>query len=650
MSDIIERYDGRLLLLGEEAHEVLGRVHGRDAVKLRAPNGREHEISISDLNAFVSAGRTLDPARSGLERLLSRSLRDEQLFRKKVVLLAMELGDEGLSWADRLVEIQRRLRDDPLLATRSRPYPTVRTIQNWLADWARGGEAALAPRTHKCGNRTRRHDDTFEQIALDVIEASYLPHDRATLAGVTAAAQERYLVACAERGIAPGPHGHKIVRRLIDALPHSDVVKSRLGKKNARKKLLTAVHPIKVEAPLDRVELDCTTADLHLVDAEGNIVGRPTICAAVDAASDFILALRLKLGAPDPALVAAALKEIMTPKGEAFFDRYGIENRIEAIGRPQLVVVDQGSENSGELLRSVVRASGLELNKCLPGHPEKKPFVERMFGELNGFLQTLPGSTSTRMLGKQERTSVAMAEACYTLDELNAILQKWRYDSHAMRPKRRIQSALRSPEAPAACWRRLAARVFIPEPPTSAELRQMFMISTEARRLHRYGIELSGIQYASEALAALWAKLGERQTVEVRFDPSDVREIAVLDPSTGIHFPVPCKDPDMPAISFAEAKELRRPTESEKRGEIKARAVAHHLATGGPTPKLEKRRTKLQANKAKEIARQRNNEIVERARSPHLASEGTPKVDLAIAPTLKIRRPAAPCPTFARSV
>lgn len=650
MSDIIEQYDGRLLLLEKEAHEVLGRVRGRDAVKLRAPDGREHEISISDLNAFVSAGRTYDPARGGPERLLDRSARDEQFFRKKVVLLAMELADEGLSWADRLVEIQRRLRADPLLAGRSKPFPTVRTIQNWQADWARGGEAALAPKTYKCGNRTKRHDDSFEEIALDVIEASYLPHDRATLAGVAAAAQERYLAACADRGVAPGPHGHKIVRRLIDALPHSDVLKSRLGKKNARKQLLTAVHPIKVEAPLDRVELDCTTADIHCVDDEGNPVGRPTICAAVDAATGLILALRVKLGAPDHALVAAALKEVMTPKGQAFFDRNGIENRLEANGRPQLVVVDQGSENSGELLQSVVRASGLELNKCLPGHPEKKPFIERMFGDLNGFLQTLPGSTSTRLLARQERTSVAMAEACYTVDELNAVLQKWRYDTHAMRSKRRIQSALRSPEAPAACWRRLAARVFIPEPPTPAELRQMFMISTESRRLHRYGIELSGLQYASEALAALWAKLGDRQTVEVRFDPSDVREIAVFDPSTGTHFPVPCKDPDMPAISFAEAKEMRRPTETEKLGEIKARAVAHRLATGASTANPERRRTKLQADKAKEIARQRKNEVIERARTPHLASEGMPDAAAAVAPTLKIRRPAALCPTSSRSV
>lgn len=649
MRDLIERHDGRLLLLGEVAHEVLGRVLGREVVKLRSPDGNTHEISVADFNAFVSAGRTYDPS-SGPHRLLTPAQRREQVFRRKVVVLAMQLGDEGYSWPDRIVEIKRRLHDDPVFTERHKAFPSERTVQKWQADWAKGGEAALAPRTSKCGNRNRRHDELFETLALDVIEEAYLPHDRMTITEITAQAQHRYLAACAERGIQPSPHGRKIVERIIESLPHSGVVKSRLGKRNARRRLLNAIRPIKVEAPLDRVELDCTIGDVHVANPEGDPVGRPTICAAVDAATGVILALQVKLGPPDAALVASVLKEIMTPKGEAFFARYGIENRLEANGRPQLIVVDQGSENSGELLQTVVRAAGLELNKCLPGHPEKKPFIERMFRDLNAFLQTLPGSAKTRLLPRQERTQVAMKEACYTLDELNAILQKWRYDSHAMLPKRRVQSALRTKEAPAVCWRRLAASGLVPEPPTPAELRQMFMLSIGYRRLHRYGIELHGLMYASDQLAAMWAKLGERQTVEVRYDPSDVREIAVFDPSTGVHFAVPCKDPDMPAISFAELKEYRRPTEALKRDELAARSVSYRLAAGTLAPAAQKPKTKLQQRKAKEIARQRRTEVIDRGRSSHLASMAHEDAAPAPLPALKIRRPNAPCPTSPRAI
>ena len=48
MTDLIKKYDGRLIAIGEEWHEVRGHIQGRAAVSLKAPDGTIHEISSED--------------------------------------------------------------------------------------------------------------------------------------------------------------------------------------------------------------------------------------------------------------------------------------------------------------------------------------------------------------------------------------------------------------------------------------------------------------------------------------------------------------------------------------------------------------------------------------------------------------------------
>jgi hypothetical protein len=389
---------------------------------------------------------------------------------------------------------------------------------------------------------------------------------------------------------------------------------------------------------LDLVEIDCHTAKILLVDRQNRVVGRPTICAIVDVATGWILALVVSLTAPKGELVLRALKECLVPKDQAFFDGFGIENRVILVGNLKTISSDQGSENGGDAVEAFVVNSGSEWHKCMPKHPEDKPHIERFFLELKRFICTLPGATESVLMKRRTRTELAEQEACLTVDEFVQIIQKWRYDVYGVKTRRRVASPLRVRETPIESWKRLEQTVLLPLPPTPEELRDMFMVSETTRVLHKYGVEVGGIQYYSKELETLIAELGDGQEVEVRYDPSDVREIAVLNPKCRTHFSVPAKDTTLLAIGFEEAKILRRKSEAQKRSDRRARSTAYDLARDadrimqakrGQTPK----KSSIKQASAEEALRLAHDEIL--AKSAHPPSVNPPMTAAAKMPATR---------------
>ncbi|WP_199528481.1 hypothetical protein [Ruegeria sp. A3M17] len=108
--------------------------------------------------------------------------------------------------------------------------------------------------------------------------------------------------------ISPGNCGRKAVEAIVNTLPHSDVLKWRLGSKEAKRHLRVAQKYQTVERPYERIELDCTEADIILADERGNPIGRPHVCAAIDCATGWIVALIVTLHKPTAEDVAKATR------------------------------------------------------------------------------------------------------------------------------------------------------------------------------------------------------------------------------------------------------------------------------------------------------------------------------------------------------
>ncbi|MEH6478375.1 MAG: hypothetical protein V7727_21970, partial [Sneathiella sp.] len=359
--------------------------------------------------------------------------------------------------------------NDPYARSRKDGFPSLRTIQSWDTIDRTKGTDGLRPKHARKGNRTPRFDVQFEDIVLNILEEDFLVSDRMTISTLCDRAKALYKVECKKLGVSPGPCGSKAVKAIVQRLPHANIVKLRMGSAQARKNYLLAVELQKVELPLERVEIDCTTLDLWCVYDNGVPVGRPTVCVAIDCATGIILGLQISWNAPSSSLVARTMKEVFVRKTDHFFDRFKIQNRFQAVGTPQMIVSDQGSENSGPLISSVLSSSALDWNKCIPGQPDKKPFIERFFRELSRFITQFQGASQTSDIGAQKRTGIAEAEAEYTIQQVEEMLQRWRYDRYATKNRRRVQNILRTTEAPLAAWNRLTERHLIPPAPLEHE-------------------------------------------------------------------------------------------------------------------------------------------------------------------------------------
>ena len=550
------RFDGRHVLIGDDVCRVIRQHPELPCMVIEHPDGYQIEMPFEEFrmakaHGQVSAG--LD-AEFGTTFIQADHKLDHE-FRKTVVKKIALLRQDGHSWKSARALCEKDVMADPRFEAFARQFPSVRTLQTWRATYIRKGSSSLRDSRDASGNRTMRHSGIFEDIVLDMLDETFLTSDRMTVTQLTRSAGYRYREVCRGNGIEPRDHGRKVVETIVDSLPHSDVVKMRLGSELARKKLLQAGRFQSIQHPLDRVEVDSTLADIFVIVDDDGTLARPWVTMAIDAASGVVLGMTISLDNPTSLTTVKTLIEAMTPKENAFFDEYGIHNRLQAFGGLLTVVADQGSENSGDLIRRLIQVSGLEFQKATPKHPEKKPFVERLMSTFRVFVTQLPGATKTDEIPAQSRTTTAKDEARLTLEQFVASAQRWRYDVYGQTPRRRVATPLKKAESPTACWRRMLELAFIPEPPTAQELNMVLFSRRETRKLQHYGIEVNRIQYWSAELGDYFRAYKNREVV-IWTNPVDIRESAVIAPEAGEPIFVRAKDPDMPALTVEELKRI----------------------------------------------------------------------------------------------
>lgn len=611
--NMLQEYDGRYLRSGEIIYRVVGRIKGRPAVRLDL-DGTVSEITLEEFHHQISLGNVSEGQEPVFnDRLMTAEEASEAEFRKFILERAERYQELGYKWCEIREELKAEVEREPRFASRAGKLPSVRTIQNYRKQHAEKGSLALMDKRSMSGNRTVRYDDLFREIVLEVLEESYLGTDRMTEAALARTVRAKYLREFKRQfpDAEPGPYRLKSVRSVMDRyIPHADVLKSRLGK-SARQRQLQAARFQIVEHAYERIEIDSTQADIWVI-YDGNLV-RVWITMAIDAATGFIVGLLVSLNSPTAMATATVLYEAMTGNDDEFFDRHGIQNRVRVAGYPMTVVADQGSENSGEVIDLLLSSTAIELQKNIPGHPEKKPFVERAFGTMKDFVTQLDGATKTRELSSKERHDRAKAEACWTFEEFEKKLQVWRYDVYGCLIRRKVQSPLKRPETPTESWHRLRNEAYVPEPPSKQKLAQIFYCQVERRTVHNYGIEVGYVQYSSWELREIKRNTKGTLEVEVRVNPADIREVAVIHPKTGEIIYVPAKDPDLPAISTTERDRIialnrRDADECLSAREILAALVAgkHHKPSKAVSKGLKERHAAQRGRRDAEIASNRS--------------------------------------------
>jgi len=210
-------------------------------------------------------------------------------------------------------------------------------------------------------------------------------------------------------------------------------------------------------------------------------------------------------------------------------------------GLIQTLVCDNGLEFHSKALELACFELGIVLQFCPKRKPYFKGMVERAFRSIaNGFFHAQKGTSLSNWMERHGYDPLKTAVA--TFDEFMHALHIWIVDVYSARFHRGLN------RPPLGVWQDGVHD----NPPQLPDLHvlDVALMEYEERVLWHYGVELHKLRYNSKELYPIRHQLGEKVTVQVRYNRSDLGHIYVIHPNTGEAIKVP-------AVELDYAKDLR---------------------------------------------------------------------------------------------
>ncbi|QWE27067.1 Mu transposase C-terminal domain-containing protein [Polynucleobacter sp. AP-Ainpum-60-G11] len=413
--------------------------------------------------------------------------------------------------------------------------PNWSTVYRWKKRYMKSGQdiMSLADNHSKKGNTGSRYPKEVEAIVNRAIDEIYLTPEKGNLKKVFERAtllvlKENSLLVQSMQLPLPSP---RLIKRLISAIPAFDVCMARDGRNIALNKFRTVTSHRITQAPLERAEIDHTQLDLMLVDENGFPLGRPWITACIDDYSRCILGISVSFEPPSFLTVAQCLKMAILPKANLREEYPEIKSAWDAHGVMRELVVDNGMEFHGENLEKACYSLGIEIHYSARKTPWFKGKIERFLGTINKELaHGNPGTTFSNIFDKGEYDPVKHAVIKYST--FQKIYRTWIADVYHQELHRSLKAS------PASIWKSSINSGDILLPDNVAQL-DAILSRSETRVLTHKGIELDGLLYNSQELAALRRRFGTKLQVQIQIDDSDLGQIIVLSPSNNELITVP---------------------------------------------------------------------------------------------------------------
>lgn len=396
----------------------------------------------------------------------------------------------------------------------------------------------LKPRGTKAG--ATRLPPELERLIDAKLRKRYLQREKPTIAGT-----HKQIVRDCKTERLPSP-SLTAIRSRVNAFPEREVMAARESSKAARARLDPVTPGPVADLPLDRVQIDHTLVDVHLLDTVHRLpIGRPWLTLLLDTATRMVLGLYLTLDAPSSGGVAMALSQAVRPKQD-WLEHRSITLDWPACGTPRELHLDNAAEFTSVAMRRGCDQYGITLRHRPPGKPHYGGHIERLMGTLMGRLQALPGTAFSNVVARGDYPSEA--KAILSLTELERIIALEILGPY----HNEVHSTLGEP--PIAAW----TRGIVQRPPVlpadQAAFHFDFLPCTE-RTVQRHGIALFGITYFDRALSCLISQKATKHLV--RFDPNDLSAIFVLMPNRE-YLRVPYAQLGHPPVSLWEYKATRK--------------------------------------------------------------------------------------------
>ena len=450
--------------------------------------------------------------------------------------------------------------------------PSNTTIRRWYKDYMASGEdvRGIIPATKARGNRNRKvckdkaNCDAVLRIIDGAINEEYLsiqrPNIQSTYNTVVARIAEDNRLRLPDDQL-PIPHRNTVYRTVKKIDPY-EKTKARYGKRIADLKHRVIKEGARPTRPLERVECDDTKTDLFVFDPVHLMpLGRPWLIILIDVYTKMILGYFLSFVPPSYLSVMQCLLHAIKPKTYVGEKYPNIKNPWGAYGIMETLVVDNAKHWYSLSFEEACLQLGIVVQYAPPRIPWYKPSIERLFKSLNQrLLHQLPGTTFSNRIDRTDYDP--QKNAAISLDFLEEILHYWIIDIYQRELHRGIN------DVPARLWK-VGTAQYPPAIPTSQTELEVLIGHIAWRVISGSGVELFGLYYNDECLAAIRGTLKKGEKAKIKFNPSDLSLVYVYDKFNGRYLAVPCTSQDYAnGLTLWQHKVIRKLARQRNKGEV----------------------------------------------------------------------------------
>jgi putative transposase len=407
--------------------------------------------------------------------------------------------------------------------------PSARSVIRWFKEFREAGfdMRGLITLDNRSGNKTQRYPAMVYEIAEQAINEIYLTPNKGSIEATWAELMGRigrYNL------LHPGAElpavSQKLIRRMVAEIPPFDVCAARHGRLRAEMKFRSVIGTISTSRIGQRYELDHTLTDMIAVDdASGLPLGRAWMTALIDAHSKCLVGYYIGFEPPSDASVINCFKHAFLGKQFPSVSSPTAQHRWVAYGLPEEIVTDNDRTHHGAAVIDACNSLGITLTYCKVKKPWQKPHIERFFKSLaQNLLHEQQGTTFSNIFDKGDYDPVK--HAVIPMSVLIEAFEMWVTDVYSFKINRRTASS------PHQNWVE-SVRQFPPRLPPSAAALDAFIGKVTTRTLGHEGVQIDNVLYNDQETGERLRRLhGERFVVRVKYNPSDLGHVYILDPDT----------------------------------------------------------------------------------------------------------------------
>ncbi|MBR0989107.1 hypothetical protein JQ580_00055 [Bradyrhizobium japonicum] len=404
-----------------------------------------------------------------------------------------------------------------------RKPPGPRCLRDWVKALVAGNMNPLALRTdhRKCGNKKARFN-ALEYAILYEFSLRVATPEKPDVSVVWRDMSSHIEKLNKERRDAGLPDlktpSYTCLLDEVAKIPAFDLMAGQEGEERAKNYFRAVTTGLAdVVRPLERVEIDEWTVDLHILliltgvwntytDEQKARVPRVrlVLCLAICVATKCVVGMSLARKASS-ANAIRTLDMIVSDK-QPYADAAGALTPLDIHGTPEMFVADAGTSFANLDVRARVVDLDVVFQTTVSAVPFLRGTVERVFRTTNDkFIAMFAGRTFSDVVEKGDYDSQGRANL--TVDEFAEALVRYKVDHYHNHPHSGLGG-----EAPRAAWLRLTEEFGVDPPPDDHLRRIVFGVELHPV-LDASGLRVLGVDYQSDELNAHFVA---KKHVEVR--------------------------------------------------------------------------------------------------------------------------------------